>query len=80
MKSSIEKLHTISNKNNKKIIGLMSGTSLDGLDIALCEVKGNGKNTAIHLENFITIPYTPEVKDEIKSICKFFHLTVYSFL
>ena len=68
MKSSIEKLHTISNKNNKKIIGLMSGTSLDGLDIALCEVKGNGKNTAIHLENFITIPYTPEVKDEIKSI------------
>ncbi len=68
MKSSIEKLHTISNKNNKKIIGLMSGTSLDGLDIALCEVKANGKNTAIHLENFITIPYTDEVKAEIKSV------------
>lgn len=68
MKSSIDQLYNISNKNSKRIIGLMSGTSLDGLDIALCDISGNGKDTSINLLNFTTIPYDDYFKNEITSI------------
>jgi anhydro-N-acetylmuramic acid kinase len=68
MIESIEKLSQIANKPSRKIIGLMSGTSLDGLDIALCEVFGNGKSTKINLLQFETIEYNNKFRDEIKTI------------
>lgn len=68
MKSSIDRLYNISNKYSKRIIGLMSGTSLDGLDIALCDISGNGKDTSINLLNFTTIPYDDYFKNEITFI------------
>ena len=68
MIESIEKLSQIAHKNSRKIIGLMSGTSLDGLDIALCEVFENGKSTKINLLQFETIDYHIELKNEIKTI------------
>lgn len=68
MIESIEKLNQIAHKNSRKIIGLMSGTSLDGLDIALCEVLGNGKSSKINLLQFETIDYYIELKNEIKTI------------
>ena len=68
MIESIEKLSQIANKPSRKIIGLMSGSSLDGLDIALCEVFGNGKSTKINLLQFETIEYNNKFRDEIKTI------------
>lgn len=68
MIESIEKLSQIAHKPSRKIIGLMSGTSLDGLDIALCEVFGNGKSIKINLLQFETIEYNNKFRDEIKTI------------
>ena len=68
MIETIEKLNQIAHKPSRKIIGLMSGTSLDGLDIALCEVFGNGQSTKINLLQFETIVYSNEFRDEIKTI------------
>ena len=68
MNADLEKLYAISKKPVRKIIGLMSGTSLDGLDIALCSFSGNGLQTKIELIRFETIPFNEEFKDEIKSV------------
>ena len=46
----------------------MSGTSLDGLDIALCSFNGNGFNTKFRLLNFMTVPYKEDFKREVQSV------------
>jgi anhydro-N-acetylmuramic acid kinase len=68
MHPSIQKLYDLAGKPSRKIIGLMSGTSLDGLDIALCEVKGSGLGTQVTLQHFETIPFKEDFKDKILGI------------
>ena len=68
MNVSVKKLYLIAAKKERKIIGLMSGTSLDGLDIALCICKGSGLNTEITVLKFVTVPYEKVFKDDVKSI------------
>ena len=46
-------------------VGLMSGTSLDGIDAVLCEVNGKGKSTKIKQLAFETYPLPNEVKKKI---------------
>ncbi len=65
MHPNIEQLYTIANKPIRRIIGLMSGTSLDGLDIALCEVKDSGNKTVLKLIEFTTVPYTADFKEKV---------------
>lgn len=50
-------------------VGLMSGTSLDGVDAVLCEVEGHGIQTKIKQLAFITQPYKDTLKEKIKSCC-----------
>lgn len=46
----------------------MSGTSLDGLDVALCQFTGTGLQTRFKLIQFTTIPYREDFKKEVRSI------------
>ncbi|MBP4137475.1 anhydro-N-acetylmuramic acid kinase [Flavobacterium geliluteum] len=68
MNKNISHLYQIAQKESRKIIGLMSGTSLDGLDIALCEISGSGQNTAVKLLEFETIIYSEDIKIEIRKV------------
>jgi len=68
MNPQIGKLNSIASKPARQIIGLMSGTSMDGLDIALCACSGSGAATRISLKKFVTIPYEEEFRSDIKSI------------
>lgn len=68
MNPGIESLYRIAKKPKKQILGLMSGTSLDGLDLALCEFEGSGLNTKFQLKQFVSLPYSSEFKDSIQAV------------
>jgi len=68
MKANVESLYQISKKDKRRIIGLMSGTSLDGLDIVLCLIKGSGMATTMHQEKFITMEYDSDFKKEVLEV------------
>ena len=48
------------------VIGLMSGTSADGIDAALCEFHGApGAAFEWHLHKHITLPYAAQLRNEV---------------
>ncbi|UUX35173.1 anhydro-N-acetylmuramic acid kinase AnmK [Fundicoccus culcitae] len=51
-------------------VGLMSGTSLDGLDAVLCEVKGTGVDTEIKELAFETFEYPMKLRDLVKKVAE----------
>ena len=68
MNQNINKLYKIAQKETRMIIGLMSGTSMDGLDVALCKFKGSGGETEVSIVAFETVGFSEEIKDEIRKI------------
>jgi anhydro-N-acetylmuramic acid kinase len=68
MNQNIQSLYEIAQKSSRKIIGLMSGTSLDGLDVALCEISESAENTKVSLLEFDTIDYSEDIKLEIRKV------------
>lgn len=68
MNANIELLYKIAQKPSRIIIGLMSGTSMDGLDVALCKISGSGENTEVELLYFDTLGFSNEIKIEIKKV------------
>lgn len=68
MNPQIERLYQISQKKERLIIGLMSGTSLDGLDIAVCRIENAGKTTKIQLEHFATMNYEDDFRARVREV------------
>jgi anhydro-N-acetylmuramic acid kinase len=68
MNNNIARLYSIANKQERWIIGLMSGTSVDGLDVALCKFSHTGMDTAIELVEFETVSYEDDYRQEVAGI------------
>jgi anhydro-N-acetylmuramic acid kinase len=67
MNASLIKLSSLENRP-RIIVGLMSGTSLDGLDIALCEVGGSDTNTTVSIKHFTCVPYDDEFLNKVRPL------------
>ncbi len=65
----IDILNSIINKKKKLAIGLMSGTSMDGIDACLVEIEGNYTDTKINVIDFMTSDYSKEDKERIFKLC-----------
>ena len=59
----MKRLFEIANKEKKNVIGIMSGTSLDGVDVALVEIEGNSTFTKIDLVGFLEYPFPKGLKN-----------------
>ncbi|MCA8831690.1 anhydro-N-acetylmuramic acid kinase [Hymenobacter pini] len=68
MNPHLARLHRLAQQPSRRIIGLMSGTSLDGLDVALCRLHGHGTGTRLELEQFATVPYPDDVRRRIREV------------
>ena len=58
-------LQKLWDKPSLLVIGLMSGTSADGMDAALVEITGSGIGTRVQQKGFVSLPYSEEVRSEI---------------
>ena len=61
----MKRLKDLENKDTLRIIGLMSGTSADGMDAALTEISGSGLHTRVRTLAFVSLPYQDAEREEI---------------
>ncbi|WP_448513697.1 anhydro-N-acetylmuramic acid kinase [Parathermosynechococcus lividus] len=52
-----------------RVIGLISGTSVDGIDAVLVELQGRQLDLRVQVLNFCTVPYPPELRQQILAVC-----------
>ena len=50
-------------------VGLMSGTSLDGVDVVLCDIVGKDEDTQVKQLNFKTYEIPEYLRDKIRKCC-----------
>jgi anhydro-N-acetylmuramic acid kinase len=65
LKDLIHHFHYLRKKEKRKILGLMSGTSTDGITVALAHISGTGLDTEVELIGHQTYPYDHVVKDRV---------------
>ncbi|MCZ7646965.1 MAG: anhydro-N-acetylmuramic acid kinase [Planctomycetota bacterium] len=54
-----------------RVIGLISGTSCDGVDAALCEIGGEGQgHVQIKLLDFVTEPYSKKIQQDVLKVSR----------
>ena len=53
-----------SRKPSRTVVGLMSGTSADSIDVAVCRMKGQGPSE-VELLHYREHPHDPEVKRQV---------------
>ena len=64
----VERLMKIVAKPSRRIIGLMSGTSLDAIDAAMVRITGHGTKAEIKLEHFRAYPFPPKIRIAVRDL------------
>lgn len=61
----MDKLLKLLEKKERLVIGLMSGTSVDGIDAALVRINGSGTDSKVELVHFENFPFDNEMRKRI---------------
>ncbi|OMF77140.1 anhydro-N-acetylmuramic acid kinase [Paenibacillus glucanolyticus] len=51
------------------VVGLMSGTSLDGIDAAIVRIEGSGLAASVELLHYYSKAYEPELRQRLRDLC-----------
>lgn len=60
-----EMLSGYGQKKIRRVVGLMSGTSADGIDSALTEITGTGRDMTAKCLAYLSVPYPPQVRERV---------------
>lgn len=66
----MKQLRSLIEQPEKLVIGLMSGTSADGMDAALVRITGHGLETKVKQLGFVSLPFTGEVRARILALAE----------
>lgn len=77
----MQNLTGLFNKESLNILGILSGTSVDSVDIVLVHIKGSNENTVFDIKEFDSFKISSEIKDftlncsskdtgNVENICK----------
>lgn len=61
----MNQLLSLTAKQKRLAIGLMSGTCTDGIDAALVQIEGSSIHTKVQFIEFVTIPYDIELRSKL---------------
>ncbi len=61
----MQRLADLAQRSVRRVVGLISGTSADGIDAALVEVSGVGLRARPRLIAGLTVPFRPSDRDEL---------------
>lgn len=61
----LDRLLALRDKTKRRVIGIMSGTSVDGIDAALTEIEGHGADTRLELVAFRSYPFPPDMRSRV---------------
>jgi len=56
-------------KDQYRVTGLMSGSSMDGVDLACCDFKWDGEQWAYHIIEAETFPYEDDLRRKLAGAC-----------
>lgn len=65
MPDALQSLLDLRRLPERSMIGLMSGTSADGVDAVLCRIAGAGEDTRVTTESFVTVPFAPALRARV---------------
>lgn len=64
----LTRLMRVAKKSSRRIIGLMSGTSLDAIDAAMVRIRGHETGATVRLEHFRSYPFPPKIRSAVRDL------------
>lgn len=72
----LKRLQNVAKKKHRLVAGVLSGTSIDAVDVALCKIRGAGlcvgkkKGAQVELISFTSFPYDKDTRDRVRQASK----------